>query len=80
MCVMVYQKKRACTGIHQIHAYIWRFPKIWGYPFGGPQNKDCSIFGCILGSPYLGDLYIDILYAELCVYIYIYIYTCGFHC
>ena len=23
---------------------------------GGPNNKDCSILGSILGSPYLGKL------------------------
>ena len=28
----------------------------WGYHFGGPQNKDYSILGCILGSPYFGKL------------------------
>ena len=27
-----------------------------GVPFGGPQNKDSSIFGSILGLPYLGKL------------------------
>ena len=30
------------------------FPKIWGYFLGGPHNKDCSIWGSILESPYLG--------------------------
>ena len=29
------------------------FPKL-GLPFWGPNNKDHSIFGSILGSPYLG--------------------------
>ena len=33
-----------------------RFPKIWGNLFGGPHNKDCTIFGSILGSPYCGKL------------------------
>ena len=28
----------------------------YGYPFGGPYNKDYSILGSILGSPYLGKL------------------------
>ena len=28
----------------------------WGYLFGGPHNKDYSILGSILGSPYLGKL------------------------
>ena len=27
-----------------------------GYHFGGPDNKDCSILGSILGSPYFGKL------------------------
>ena len=28
----------------------------WGYLFGGPYNKDCSVLGSILGSPYFGKL------------------------
>ena len=28
----------------------------WGYLVGGPHNKDYSIFGSILGSPYFGKL------------------------
>ena len=28
----------------------------WGYHFGGPCNKDYSILGSILGSPYFGKL------------------------
>ena len=31
------------------------FPKL-GYHFGGPHNKDHSILGSILGSPYFGKL------------------------
>ena len=31
------------------------FPKL-GVPFLGPQNKDYSILGSMLGSPYLGKL------------------------
>ena len=27
-----------------------------GYHFGGPNSKDYSILGSILGSPYLGKL------------------------
>ena len=27
-----------------------------GYLFGGPNNKDYSILGSILGSPYFGKL------------------------
>ena len=32
------------------------FPKIRGALFGGPHNKDYSILGSILGSPYFGKL------------------------
>ena len=28
----------------------------WGYLIGGPHNKDYSIWGSILGSPYFGKL------------------------
>ena len=35
---------------------IWEFPKIRGTFSGGPYNKDYSILGSILGSPYLGKL------------------------
>ena len=28
----------------------------WGYHFRGPNKKDYSIFGSILGSPYFGEL------------------------
>ena len=31
-------------------------PEIMGAFFVGPPNKDCSILGSILGSPYLGKL------------------------
>ena len=31
-------------------------PKNYGYLFGGPYNKDYSILGSILGSPYFGKL------------------------
>ena len=35
----------------------WGFPKIRGTFFwGGPHNKDYSILGSILGSPYFGKL------------------------
>ena len=27
-----------------------------GYHFRGPNNKDCTILGSILGSPYFGKL------------------------
>ena len=32
------------------------FPKIRGTLFGGPNNKDHSILGSILGYPYFGKL------------------------
>ena len=32
------------------------FPKIRGYPFKGPYNKDYNVLGSILGSPYFGKL------------------------
>ena len=32
------------------------FSKIRAYPFGDPHNKDFSIVGSILGSPYSGKL------------------------
>ena len=28
----------------------------WGYHFRSPNNKDYSVLGSILGSPYLGKL------------------------
>ena len=34
----------------------WGFPKNEGYHFGGPKNKDYSILGSLLGSPYSGKL------------------------
>ena len=34
----------------------WGFPKIRDTLFGGLHNKDYSILGSILGSPYLGKL------------------------
>ena len=35
-----------------MYVYIY----IYGYPFGGPNNKDYSILGSILGFPYFGKL------------------------
>ena len=32
-----------------------------GYQSGGPYNKDCNIWGCILGSPLFGNYHIDML-------------------
>ena len=34
----------------------WEFPKIRGTVLEDPQNKDYSILGSILGSPYFGKL------------------------
>ena len=30
--------------------------QIKGHDFGGPRNKDCSISGSILGSPYFREI------------------------
>ena len=35
---------------------VWGFPKIRGTFLEGPNNKDYSILGSILGSPYFGKL------------------------
>ena len=35
---------------------IWGFPKNKGTILGGPLDKDYSILGSMLGSPYLGKL------------------------
>ena len=35
---------------------IWGFPKIRGYLFWDPYDKDYSILGAILGYPALGKL------------------------
>ena len=43
------------TGIMQGIIGI-RVSKNYGYHFGGPHNKDYSILGSILGSPYFGKL------------------------
>ena len=40
---------------------IWGFPKIRGTLFWGLNNKDYSISGSILGSPYFGKLPYDVL-------------------
>ena len=34
----------------------WGFPRIRGTFFGGPHNKEYSIWGSILGSPYFGKV------------------------
>ena len=36
--------------------FIWGFPKLGVPPFGGPQNRDCSILGFIFGSRCFGKL------------------------
>ena len=36
--------------------FIAGFPKIRGTLFGGPHNKEYSILGSMLGSPYSGKL------------------------
>ena len=39
--------------------YIWEFPKIRVPYFGGPYNKDPTIWGTILGSPIFGNSHIE---------------------
>ena len=40
----------------RVYGEIWVVPKIRGPLFRGPHNKDYSILGSILGSPYFGKL------------------------
>ena len=44
-----------CRGFVYIYIYMG-VSQNWGYHFRGPHNKDYSILGSILGSPYLGKL------------------------
>ena len=77
----------ASTG-NRGYIYIYGgFPKIRGTFLGSPKNKDYSIFGSKLGSPYLGKLpyiyiYMHMLTPCLCIYRYmyipIYIYIIGY--
>ena len=39
---------------------MWGFPKIRGTILGGPNNKDYSIWGFILGPPILGNYHISL--------------------
>ena len=43
-----------------IYIYMWgsRVSQNWAYLFGG--NEDSSIWGSILGSPYLGEYHIGV--------------------
>ena len=36
----------------------------WGYLFGGPHTKDCSVLGSIMGFPYFGNYHVTIGYIE----------------
>ena len=45
-------------------------PEIGGYLFGGTHNKDYSILGSILGSPYFGEL------SCIGIFLDIYAYAC----
>ena len=56
-------KKGTSSGFKYL-IVIWGFPKIRGTLFGGPHNKDYSILGSILGSPYFGKLPYE-LYSKL---------------
>ena len=39
-----------------IRPVLYEVSQKLGYPFRGPHNRDYSIFGSMLGSPYLGKL------------------------
>ena len=41
-------------------------PKIWGIFLAGPHNKDDTILGPMLGSPYLGKLPVGIAWGPPC--------------
>ena len=43
-------------GPKHLQSFTRGFPKIRGYPFGGPHKKDHNILGSILGSPFFGKL------------------------
>ena len=38
-----------------LRVWVWGFPKL-GVPFWGPNNKEYSILGSVLGSPKFGKL------------------------
>ena len=44
------------NGYYYLGFRVYRVSENSGYPFGGPHNKDYSILGSILGSPYFGKL------------------------
>ena len=48
-----FNHKNATEWLHSL--LLEGFPN-FGYRFGGPHNKDCSIVGSIIGSPYFGKL------------------------
>ena len=52
------ERSGSFSGFHLIAPppATWGFPKIRGYHFGGPNNKDYNILGSLLGFPYLGEL------------------------
>ena len=39
-----------------------------GFPFGGFHNKDCSILGSILGSPFFGNYHISVWTRARCAW------------
>ena len=54
------------ANIVYIHIYIYMgVSQNYGYLFGGPCNKDYSIWGPILGSPYFGKLPYMHLYTHI---------------
>ena len=48
-----------CKKLSHEKSSIWEFPKIRGTLFGGPYNKDPTIYGTILGSRIFGSSQID---------------------
>ena len=58
----VQQFQRCGARVRMSHPGLtWLIPLIRGFlklrvPFGGPNSKDYSILGSILGSPYFGKL------------------------
>ena len=53
--VMLSAPKSGVLILQLMHG-MWGFPKIRGYLFGDPHNKDYTILRSILGSPYVGKL------------------------
>ena len=50
------QELRMLILIAVVQDFLYGFPNNLKYHFGGPNNKDYSILGSILGSPNFGKL------------------------